>query len=492
MLINFNKLFLGESPNWFKRTMLLFLLLNPLILWVLGPVVTGWALLLEFVFCLSMALHCYPLQSGGLLALQALLLNLTTAEHVYAETLLNIEVLLLLVFMVAGIFFMREFLLITFTRILLGVKNRTYLSLLILTMSALLSAFLDALTVTAVLISVCVGFYSVFYQAASGVPFHHDQRDHHPVRIEYLQDLAQFRLMLCSLVMHGLVGTALGGVCTMVGEPQNLLIAERLGWNFVEFFLQMSHVTIPVFIVGLISCLILEKFKIFGYGQELPETVRQILLASDLERRRNQEPEMRLRMWIQGLGLLLLVLALGFHIATVGLIGLALIVFLTVFTGVVKEHQLGRAFEEALPFTALLVVFFAIVAVINDQQLFYPVLNWVLNVTPEFQAPLFYLANGALSAVSDNVFVATTYISELTNAHARGEIDSQSVNRLAIAINTGTNIPSIITPNGQAAFLFMLTSPLAPLIRLSYLKMVWMALPYTVLLTLTGLVMNYF
>ena len=58
---------------------------------------------------------------------------------------------------------------------------------------------------------------------------------------------------------------------------------------------------------------------------------------------------------------------------------------------------------------------------------------------------------------------------------------------LAIATNTGTNLPSIATPNGQAAFLFLLTSALAPLIRLSYLRMVWMALPYTITVTTTGL-----
>ena len=50
------------------------------------------------------------------------------------------------------------------------------------------------------------------------------------------------------------------------------------------------------------------------------------------------------------------------------------IVLLTAFNGVVEEHQLGHAFEEALPFTALLVVFFAIVAVIHDQHLFTPVI----------------------------------------------------------------------------------------------------------------------
>ena len=54
---------------------------------------------------------------------------------------------------------------------------------------------------------------------------------------------------------------------------------------------------------------------------------------------------------------------------------------------------------------------------------------------------------------------------------------------MAVAINTGTNIPSIATPNGQAAFLFLLTSAIAPLIRLSYFRMVWMALPHFITMT---------
>lgn len=56
-----------------------------------------------------------------------------------------------------------------------------------------------------------------------------------------------------------------------------------------------------------------------------------------------------------------------------------------------------------------------------------------------------------------------------------------------MAINTGTNLPSVATPNGQAAFLFLLTSSLAPLIRLSYGRMVYMALPYTIVLSCIGL-----
>jgi NhaB family Na+:H+ antiporter len=44
----------------------------------------------------------------------------------------------------------------------------------------------------------------------------------------------------------------------------------------------------------------------------------------------------------------------------------------------------------------------------------------------------------------------------------------------------------VATPNGQAAFLFLLTSALAPLIRLGYGRMVVLALPYTITMTLTG------
>jgi NhaB family Na+:H+ antiporter len=132
-------------------------------------------------------------------------------------------------------------------------------------------------------------------------------------------------------------------------------------------------------------------------------------------------------------------------------------------------------------------VFFAVVAVIHDQQLFAPVIDYVLTLRPETQPAVFYLANGILSAVSDNVFVATVYINEAKAALDSGIIDRAQFELLSIAINTGTNIPSVATPNGQAAFLFLLTSTLAPLIRLSYMRMVVMALPYTVVLTATGL-----
>ena len=103
--------FLGHAPDWYKLTIVAFLVVNPLVLLAGGadgPLIAGWLLLLEFIFTLAMALRCYPLQPGGLLAIEGVLLGLTTPASVYDETLMAMPVILLLVFMVAGIYFLRE------------------------------------------------------------------------------------------------------------------------------------------------------------------------------------------------------------------------------------------------------------------------------------------------------------------------------------------------------------------------------------------------
>tara|TARA_R110002124_G_scaffold57084_7_gene160349 strand:+ start:3420 stop:4925 length:1506 start_codon:yes stop_codon:yes gene_type:complete len=484
------KNFLGPSPEWYKRTLIAFLLVNPVILLTLGSFVTGWVLIAEFIFTLALALRCYPLQPGGLLAIEAVLLGMTSPEMVYHETVANFEVILLLMFMVAGIYFMKELLLYVFAKILLGVRSKVALSLLFSLVAAFLSAFLDALTVTAVLISVGVGFYSVYHKVASGQKHNEDAHDSSvddAVGELHREDLEQFRAFLRSLLMHGAVGTALGGVCTMVGEPQNLLIATVAGWDFLEFATIMAPVSAPVLAAGLITCALLELTGFFGYGAKLSDNVRLVLMEYQEKEESKRNTRSNARLLVQGLVAVILILGLAMHWAAVGLIGLLVIVLLTSFNGIIEEHQLGKAFEEALPFTALLVVFFAIVAVIHDQHLFTPVIESVLHMNSDVRPSMFFLANGILSMISDNVFVATVYINEVKAALDAGTISREEFDHLAVAINTGTNLPSVATPNGQAAFLFLLTSALAPLIRLSYGRMVIMALPYTVVMGGVGL-----
>ena len=495
MINTIQKMFLGNSPSWYKSTIVVFLIINPIALIVLnslnynGEFIVGWMFLLEFIFTLALALKCYPLQPGGLLAIEAIALGLTTTDNILHEIENNLEVILLLVFMVAGIFFMKNLMLTIFTKLLLKIESKTLLSLLFCISAAVLSAFLDALTVTAVLIGVTIGFYRVFHTVSSGKAFSdhgHDYLDNSLLDSAGHEDMEKFKGFLRDLVMHGAIGTALGGVCTIVGEPQNLLIAKIAGWEFIEFFMRMAPITMPVFVAGLITCVFVERFSIAGFGNQLPESIRKIFNDFDEYEKQNTTATHKAELLVEGLVAIFLVVALALHVAAVGLIGLAVIILLTSFKGITEEHDLGEAFHEALPFTALLAVFFAIVSVIHDQHLFSPVINFVLSQSADTQPPLFFVANGVLSAISDNVFVATIYINEVKAALDSGLITRQEFDNLAVAINTGTNIPSVATPNGQAAFLFLLTSSLAPLINLSYLRMVMMALPYTIVLSIVG------
>ena len=528
----FHRNFLGNAPSWYKLTILGFLVANLVLMLVAGPYITGWLLIGEFIFTLAMALKCYPLPAGGLLAIEAVVLGLTSPETVYHEALHNFPVIMLLMFMVAGIYFMQEMLQFVFTKLLIGVKSKVKLSLLFCFAGAFLSAFLDALTVTAVIITVAYGFYNIYHRFASGK----SQGDEHDCRLDtgvqepMREDLRQFRAFLRNIMMHGAVGTALGGVCTLVGEPQNLLIGHELGWHFADFFIVMTPVTMPVLFIGLLTCFMVEKTKTMGYGAEIPDSVRVILEKQAAEDDAKRTLKGKARLQVQAAAAVLLVICLGLHVAEVGVIGLMIIILLTAFCGITEEHAIGHAFEEALPFTALLVVFFSIVGVIHDQHLFKPIIEAVLSMEGQAQLAAYYIANGLLSAISDNVFVATVYISE-TKMHFINELNAlpgvtdgaalmkalnsvhghahdvmaglpestvehidhllERFDKLAVAINTGTNIPSVATPNGQAAFLFLLTSALAPVIRLSYVQMVKLALPYTVSMSITGLAAVY-
>ena len=170
-------------------------------------------------------------------------------------------------------------------------------------------------------------------------------------------------------MMHAAIGTALGGVCTQVGEPQNLVIAAQSNWSFVEFS-RMAPASIPVLITGLFYVYPTGETKRFSYGTELPQPVREILVNDAEEQDKKRDKKAKMALLIQSIIGLWLVIGLAFHLAEVGIVGLSVIVLITAFNGVTDEHSIGKAFEEALPFTTLLVVFFAIVAVIDKQGLF--------------------------------------------------------------------------------------------------------------------------
>lgn len=99
------------------------------------------------------------------------------------------------------------------------------------------------------------------------------------------------------------------------------------------------------------------KIQPFGYGAKLPDQVRQELHKFDEQSRKQRTRRETLRLIAQGIIGVWLIAALAFHLAEVGLIGLSVIILATSLSGVTDEHAIGKAFTEALPFTALLAVF---------------------------------------------------------------------------------------------------------------------------------------
>jgi len=535
--------FLGQSPIWYKITIASFLVINPLLYYFISPFVAGWVVLIQFIFTLACALKCYPLQPGGLIAIQAMIIGLTSPYTVYKEVLANIPTLLLLIFMVAAIYFIKDVLFIAMTKLFLAIRKKYILSLVFCSICAFLSAFLDALTLVAIAIAVCFNFYAIYYR----VEGHSDNEE----------ELEEFRGFLRNLIMHGTVGTIIGGAMTLVGEPQNIMIGTKMGWHFLEFISHCSVVSVPAAIAGLVVCFSLEFFKCPGFHYQMPERARELILK-DYRKKIHEMTMQNFYVYaIQIIAFLLLVLALAFHLAEVGLIGVGLIVIVTAFTGLTKEHDLGVAFTNAMPFAVLIVVFFAILGVVHEQHLVTPMAEWVFTFSGKSKLLALYFTNGTLSFVSDNVFIATIFINEVENAYASGiiaqmidgieaahaggtmvqflneakmahssELILQFINnvevantngmfhalmsevrleyadkvvisreefeKLAVVVNMGTNIPAMATPNGHAALLFLLTSSLAPLLRLSYFQMFKLALPYTIVMTLTGALAIYF
>ena len=479
--------FLGHTPRWYKQAIVACLALNVGFFFGVGPLATGWLILAEFIFTLAMALKCFPLQPGGLLAIQAVALGLTDTHAVYREVEHGLPVLLLVIFMVAGVHFLRGMLYRMISHILLGIQSRVTLNFVIIVVVSVFSAFLDALTILAVLVAVSVGFYEVYHRAVSTHSYHDDPdlTDEH-VHERHRQDLEQFRVVLRSLLMHGAIGTAIGGVCTLVGEPENIVIGTEAGWSFLDFFFNVAPVSIPTLLAGFLTCWVIESRGWFGYGAALPEGVRNILLDEERRLRERHTPRDRLMLIAQGIVAILMVLALALHIAEIGLIGLAVIVLVSTISGVTDEHHIAEAFMPGLPFASLLVVFYVIVAMIASLHMFNSVIHWVLTLEPRMQVFMIFVTNGALSSISDNVFVAAIYMKELKAVFDAGLITRELFDAQSVAVVMGTGIPSMSTPNGQAAFLYLLTSPIAPLIRLGYGRMLWMALPYAVVTTVVA------
>lgn len=466
--------FLGNVNIYYKYTIILFMIVNP-ILFFFSTFFSGWLLIIEFIFILIMSLKCYPLVPGGLIVLQAVFIGMTSTANIKQQIFENQEILFILIFMVPGVQFIKKFLLFIFTKILFNIRSKIYLSLTYFIISAFLSAFLDAITVIIVIITVTKEIYTIYHSNLIHSKNHFCKKE-----MEY------FKAFLRSLVMQASIGSTLGGAITMIGEPQNIIIAKAIGWDFFIFFKKMYPVTIPVILCAVITSIAVEKFKLFGYGYILSDNAKRVFFNYNKKINFNDASN-NMDVCIQFVIFIWLIIAITLHLADISLIGLSIIILSTSLCGINNENSIGKEFTETLPFVSLLIIFFVIVSIINQQKLFYPIINFILQSKNNSQIIWLYFFNGFLSAISDNVFIGSIFINEIKKFFLDGIINFKKFETLAITINAGTNFLSIATPNGQAALLFLLTSRLSLLIDFSYKRILFMTLPFTFVVSITGL-----
>ncbi len=504
-------LFLGRASSekeqkqldQFKLIMIAFLAINPLLLHTIGPFWTSIAMLLQFLFLLFRSTMVYPAITGGLLVAEAIILKLVSTESIWHEWIASFDVFMLVLFMVAAVSYLKQFMTYAFINLLVKVSSKTNLSLIVCCSAALLSAFLDALTVTAVLITVVSQLYDIVLNFRAGQTYGDSVNEHTDVELREAlgPQINNYRQFLRSIMIHGLIGTALGGVMTMVGEPQNVMlvkiintILEQAGlplWDFNTFFVKMLPVTLATLIFGLVTTILLEHFKLFGFGVTMTPEEREVLTEWKQQYMQSMNRTEKLSIMIQGVIALLLAIMLITHFAVVGLIGLVIIIFATATTGKKDEHDFVPSFEEGGPFLVVLGVLFAFVAMLHEQHTFMPAIQFATALGEHGQKIFYFLGSGILSAVSDNVFVAKIFMDAAVDMMKEGQLtvtEIKHLEQLTVSINAGTNIFSVLTPNGQAAFLFFLTSALAKnRLNMGWLEIFKMTLPYAIVMIVVSL-----
>lgn len=96
----------------------------------------------EVIGCTAFALQCYPLLTAGLIAFEAVIMGLVTPEAVFESVLENIQVILLLIFNVAAVYFFQDLLGFLGRKLFLSVTNHVTLSICFMWLAAFLAAWL--------------------------------------------------------------------------------------------------------------------------------------------------------------------------------------------------------------------------------------------------------------------------------------------------------------------------------------------------------------
>ena len=337
--------------------------------------------------------------------------------------------------MVAGIYFLRDLLLFVFTKLLLGVRSRTALALRSVVASARCCrrssmrspSSPSSMTVGARLLR---GVSPLRFRQAlrRGARRGHD---------EAVQELHRADLDAVPRV-PARPDDARGGrhrarrrhdAGRRAAEPADR--RSTAGWTFVRVLRRaMAPVSMPVLVAGSRPACSSRGCGGSVTARSLPVSVRQVLAEYDREQTRRRTSREVAVLIVQALAALILVVALGLHVAEVGIIGLR---------GDRARDRVHRSDRRAAPRQGVrsgAAVHRAARGVLRDRRdparpaLFEPVISAVLAAARGRRRPRCSIwPTRALSAISDNVFVATIYITEVKAALLEGTITREQFER---------------------------------------------------------------
>jgi Na+/H+ antiporter NhaD/arsenite permease-like protein len=286
--------------------------------------------------------------------------------------------------------------------------------LLLSVLSAVLSAFMDSITVLLFMSTLTIEACRIM--KINPVPF----------------------------IISEICSANIGGSATMMGDPPNIIIGTGCGLYFMDFIINTGVIAIAVFVVNL-------AFFYFWYRKELKR--ERILDTSELEKLKPREAIIDMRLMVSGIIVFAIaVVLLIFHeslkipFAFIGTFGASLILI----TGGKKMPQVIEKVDW------LTLIFFACLFIVIGGLEETGILNMIASLIsntgagPVALVMILLWAFAFLSALVDNIPLAATMVPVIKILAANPAL-GVGLNTMAWSLAIGTDIGGNATPIGASA-----------------------------------------
>jgi Na+/H+ antiporter NhaD/arsenite permease-like protein len=303
-------------------------------------------------------------------------------------------------------------------------KNILLLFVVLSFLTAILSAFMDSITVMMFISSLTIEVSKTL--EFNPVPF----------------------------ILTEIVSSNIGGSATMVGDPPNVIIGTSLGFSFIDFLKNVAPISVIVLIFNILYFLMIFK-------KDLKSNKKEVIKIKEIKVEDKYSFVISVSVFLSTIILLTLHKKLNISVGTIGLIGASLALFL--------NGNKFRNIWEKIDWDTLLffVGLFIIVGSLEKTGFLGQVANLITNIFKKSKIlPSGILVlSGLLSSIVDNVPLAFSMVPVIKNISINKSIP---LSILAWALSLGTDLGGNGTPIGASANVIGLS-----ILEKSGTKMTW-------------------